>query len=78
MTNGIAAQVVAVVNEWSGKDAAITDTLGKLWDDEDVPFTTAAINLAGKLNVKFHKGIQGSDLAIDTTVDDVIHDVLSL
>jgi hypothetical protein len=76
MTNGIADQVVAVINEWSGKDAAITDTLGKLWGDRSVPFPDAAINLAGKLNEKFHKGIQGSDLATDTIVDDVIHDVL--
>jgi len=77
MANGVEDQVIAIINAWSGKNAAIVDTLGKLWGDTAAPFSVGAIRLAGMLNANLGTQIQGSDLAPTTTVDDVIHMVLA-
>jgi acyl carrier protein len=76
-TVGVEDQVVAIIQDWSGKDPGIMDTLGKLWEGKSVPFPVGATNLAGMLNNKLGTHLQGTDFETSTTVDDVIHDVVS-
>jgi hypothetical protein len=76
-TEGVGDQVIAIVKEWSGKDPGIMDTLGQLWQGKSVPFPVAASNLAGLLHDRLGTQLQGTDFAPSTTVDDVIHDVVS-
>jgi len=77
MANGIEDQVLAIINSWSGKDASIMDTLANLWADTAAPFSVGAIKLAAMLNANLGSQIQSSDLSPATTVDDVIHMVMS-
>jgi hypothetical protein len=78
-TMGVDEQVVAIIRKWKNldQDPALTDTLGKLWGDTSGPFSDGATKLAGMLNESLGTQIQGSDFSATTTVDDVIHDVLS-
>ncbi len=76
---GVDEQVIAIIRQWKqlSQDPALSDTLGTLWGTTSGPFSDGANKLALMLNSSLGSLIQGSDFSPETTVGDVIHDVLS-